>query len=332
MVDGSLISSLITGKALWYLHPGSIFLNREEGDHMSVRPSQSLKDSVVFVYTEQNGERHPVGTAFQIYVDEGDSVCAYLVTCKHVVKPLLDAALPIDIRVNRQGKMDVYYARMANNWHLHSDNAVDIAVLPMWKSFSKPTVPLALGAWDFNGIQLTPKILEKRREVLSEGDDVLFIALFDKYTGYHRNIPLVRYGKIALLTDELLQGEYGYTHEYLVETQAYPGNSGAPIYRISESKPKQTPDGKVTLLPPMLYLLGVVVAFYPDVQTIFEYTSDSGGTIQKKLFTHFGISAVIPADRVREILYSQTAIDERVQYARNRQAKNKSAPASQNNG
>lgn len=316
------------GRTLWYLHPGSILLNRGDGDHMSIRPSQDLKDSVVFIYTEKNGERHATGTAFQIYVDEGDLVCAYLVTCKHVIKPLLDERLPIDVRVNCQGKTDVYFSRLANNWYYHSDDVVDLAILPMWKSIPKPTVPLAFGAWDFNAIQLTPKILAERGDQLAEGDEVLFIALFDRYTGYHRNIPVVRYGRIALLTDELLQGEYGPTHEYLIEAQAYPGNSGAPIYRIFEPRPKQTLDGKVTVLPPMLYLLGVVVAFYPDVQTIFQYTRSRGGEIETQLYTHFGISAVIPAERIHEILYSEALINERLQYAREKHAKNKPEPAS----
>jgi hypothetical protein len=319
---------LKVGRTLWYLHPGAIFLEREEGDSMSIRPSQSLKDSVVFIYTEQNGKRYPVGTAFQIYIDEGDLVCAYIVTCKHVVKPLIDGKLPIDIRFNRQGKTDVYYARLtSNNWHFHSDNAVDIAVLPVWNSFSKPTVPLALGAWDFNGIQLTPKVLVERGEQLAEGDDILFIALFDKYTGYHRNIPVVRFGKIALLTDELLEGEYGPTTQYLVEAQAYPGNSGAPIYRISGALPRQTSEGKLTFLSPMLYLLGVVVSFYPDIQKIYQYPRGSTGKIEMKIYTHFGISAVVPSERIHEILHAEAAINERAQYAKKEHAKNKPEPA-----
>jgi hypothetical protein len=323
------LERLLAERTLWYLHPGSIFLNREEGDHMSIRPSQDLKDSVIFVYTEQNGKRHPIGTAFQIYVDEDDSVCPYLVTCKHVVKPLLDLELPIDARVNYRGKTDVYFSRLANNWHYHSDVAVDLAVLPIWKSMPKPTVPLALGAWDFRGMQLTPKILAERGEVLSEGDDVLFIALFDKYTGYQRNIPVVRYGKIALLTDELLQGEYGPTHEYLIEAQAYPGNSGAPIYRISEAMPKQTSDGKVTVLPPMLYLLGVVVAFYPDIQTVFQYKGHgSKGKIETKLYTHFGISAVIPAKRIQEVLDSEVLVSERTERVKEEHIKGRPEAAS----
>jgi hypothetical protein len=79
----------------------------------------------------------------------------------------------------------------------------------------------------------------------------------------------------------------------------------------------------------MLCLLGVVVSFYPDIQTVFQYrVHGSGGKIETKLYTHFGISAVIPAERIQEILDSAALVSERRERVKEEHIKTKPEAAS----
>lgn len=283
-----------------------------------------LKDSVVFIYTEMNGTGYPQGTAFLIYLDEGDLVHSYLVTCKHVVKPLLDDGIPVDIRVNRSDTKGVAYERQTGQWHYHDDPAVDLAVL-IWEP--KQSLPRDLVAIDFESAELTEKKLTARRHSLGEGDDVMFIGLFAEYTGYERNLPVVRFGRLAMVTNELLEGEYGSTQQHLIECQAYPGNSGAPLFiELPPLGLATKPLGDV-FMPPSLQLLGVVASFYPHKQVLHQ-VSKSGGQTEIQVYTHFGISAAVPVNRIRDILYSEVLMKKRAERIKQERAKKKPEPAS----
>lgn len=63
---------------------------------------------------------------------------------------------------------------------------------------------------------------------VSEGDQVLTVAMVPELAGAKRNFPVVRQGTLALLDtapDSPGQGIY-----YYAEAQSFPGNSGAPVY------------------------------------------------------------------------------------------------------
>jgi hypothetical protein len=80
----------------------------------------------------------------------------------------------------------------------------------------------------------------------------------------------------------------------LIECQAYPGNSGSPLFVGFLNKGKYR-----------LYLAGVIAAFYPEQQGI---------QIDKntyEVYTHFGISAAVPISKLYEILYGDELMKRR---------------------
>jgi hypothetical protein len=122
-------------------------------------------------------------------------------------------------------------------------------------------------------------------------------------------------------------GAYGETDQYLAECQAYPGNSGAPIYVNLPPVIQPFPNLRTTQIqPPRIALLGVVTGFYPDRQKVM--TMRSGGKVELQVYTHFGISSVTPVNKIHDILYSERAMKERKEWVSRRKELFKQEPAS----
>jgi hypothetical protein len=261
-----------------------------------MRIPDELKQCVAFLHVFEGSKYKPIGTGFFLHITEGDLVFCYLVTCKHVVKPYLDNNQEIYMRLNSVVQLDVGYLRVSSGWVFHDDEAIDLAVALV--PTDKPTT-VGLTAMSAQHVILTKEGLGLSESgQISEGDDVFFIGLFAQYTGYQRNFPVVRFGKIALVTDELVHGEYGLSHYHFVECQAYPGHSGSPLFVIFDIAGSK-----------IVYLLGVVAAFYPHMQQVF--VEPQGQEQELYLYTHYGISTVVPVEYVSMILYGEKFMEER---------------------
>jgi hypothetical protein len=59
---------------------------------------------------------------------------------------------------------------------------------------------------------------------------VFTVGLFTYHAGTQRNMPIVRYGNIAMLPDEPIQVEGGFADVYLVEARSIGGLSGSPVF------------------------------------------------------------------------------------------------------
>ena len=86
------------------------------------------------------------------------------------------------------------------------------------------------------------------------------------------------------------------TELYLVESGSYGGNSGSPVffYLGADRSP-----GGITVGPPELYLAGVMKGAFQEGRPIRAVpTSDTPISV-----ANIGIAAVVPASKLREILY-----------------------------
>ena len=254
-----------------------------------MRIDRRLKDIVTFLYREENGEYLPIGTAFHVLIVQGGAGFNHVVTCKHVVRPVLEDHQPVYARLHRSDRLGVEYRPLEDSWTYHDDESVDLAVLP-----TRPTgEPISLAAIG-EGELLTRETLQKGGQLLCEGDDVFFIGLFEPFTGQDRNLPIVRFGKIAMLTDQPLQGEYGLAECYLLECQAFPFNSGSPVF--------------CTVLENGLIvhkLLAVIVGYFPKEQRVHL------GAQGLSVFAHVGISTAVPVDKLHEILHGERLVEAR---------------------
>ena len=169
-----------------------------------------------------------------------------------------------------------------------TDSAADVAVVPALpdeKRFDFKFLPdtFLTSKQDFTELKI------------GEGAEVFFTGLFSPHVGTHRNYPVVRFGRVALITDEKIKFGNEAADLYLVDTGSYGGNSGSPVffYLGADREP-----GSIIVGPPVLKLAGVMSGTFLDVQPVrpIETATIAGAP------SNMGIAAVVPAYKVQEVL------------------------------
>lgn len=104
--------------------------------------------------------------------------------------------------------------------------------------------------------------------------------------------PICRMGCISRLTDAFLQPDKA--KYFLVDAQAFPGNSGGPII----SKPENIPSaGGVNYIPARL--LGVLSAYIPYKDVLISQQTQEVKMVQTE---NSGLTIVYPVDRMKEVV------------------------------
>lgn len=270
---------------------------------MATTVPTEVKAVVTFIFiSDQKNNLIPNGTGFFVMVkDEEDPNrgYGYLVTAKHVLEDESKKLLPaVSIRLNRKdGGSDLIKVTLEgpNALHLHPDPDVDLAVIPLFPSQE---------TYDF---KMIPEDLlttaERFKEAnIREGDEVFFTGLFGHFFGANRNYPVVRFGRVALLTDEKIPWKQGSDEKvkmldlYLIEAQSFGGNSGSPVF-FSLGATRE-PGG--LNLSYKLLLAGVMQGTFLDAREIVVAET------RKVPFSlgNIGIAAVVPAYKLHELLFS----------------------------
>lgn len=249
----------------------------------------------------------PYGTGFFVLVknETGKAgVYGYLVTAKHVLKNPQGEDFPrVFIRLDRlHGDAEFVPLDLIRDGHrviyTHPDPSVDVAVVPVFPDHT---------LFDF---KMIPENLLTTRDSfspfpISEGSDVFFAGLFVNYYGEHRNIPVFRFGRVAMFPDQPIQWKDSAERPpqvaqlYLVESQTFGGNSGSPVffYLGADRNP-----GSLVIGPPEIRLAGVIRgSFLINNPVGIVQTPNIPVPIYSQ---NVGIAAVTPAYLVREILFS----------------------------
>src|ERR1700722_12525700 len=144
------------------------------------------------------------GTGFFAAVKDeptGSGIYGYLVTAKHVLQtPQGTFFNRIYLRLNKNSG-DVEYIPLdltqsgMKNVFIHPDPTVDIAVVPV------------IPRQDVFDFKVLPEEMLTTQESfpklqIGEGSDVFFAGLLVQFYGEHRNFPVVRFGRVAMLPDE----------------------------------------------------------------------------------------------------------------------------------
>jgi hypothetical protein len=274
-------------KIFFYLFIIPIFC---KGQSMS-----DIKSAVSFVYVKDSlGNPVPNGTCFFVGIrskKDTSQYYPYLVTAKHVIQKK-DGSFykEIFVRMNTKDSTSKFtYVEIEpnlpyKNVFTHDDPSVDIAVIP----YAPPKKD-----YIFNYLDST-FLLEKQSFKslnLQEGTDAFFTGLFTAYTGEKKIYPIVRFGRISLITDEKIDWVGMKREMLLVETSSYGGNSGSPIYfNIVD------PSGIRRLI-----LGGVLNGTYRDVAEIKVVET---GFTPVAIYNN-GISGITPVYLLRDILYSK---------------------------
>jgi len=261
-----------------------------------------VKSVVAFIYIEKDANLIPNGTGFFVGVKhqaDPNVYSIYMVTAKHVIcKPnsseFLDKAY---LRLNKKrggseiGPVPIITEGEKKTVFMHSDPSVDIAVIPLLPDQAKFDFKFLPDDW------ITTK-KEFNEMKIREGSDVFFTGLFTPFPGAEQNYPVVRFGRVALVTEEKIPWQGKRMHLYLIEAGSYGGNSGAPVffYLGSDREP-----GSLVLGSPVLKLAGVMQGSFLDAKEIKVVET-------KKVpisLSSMGIAAVVPSYKLHEILFGE---------------------------
>lgn len=262
---------------------------------------KELLSTVSFLYIKDENGYRVVGTAFHLLIVEEKYTFTYIVTCKHVIENAEIAGKSIFLRLNRSDDINVDYARIESDWVYHHRAEVDLAIALLVPDGR----PLELSAF---GIENIMTRREQKGIGLSEvlGVEVCFIGLFHQYVGIRRNYPIVRHGRIALITDESVYGHYGTGDYHIIECQAQPGNSGSPVLLPLKKQNETATQWRI---------MGVIQAhlIQPTEFSIAPISdqTDKETAIKGYFEAHSGISLATPAEYIIDILNSEFFIEQR---------------------
>jgi len=247
-----------------------------------------------------SAEYSTIGTAFlvgYVYPERKDKMFVFLVTAKHVLFNEDGSRVNnIYLRMNDKltGKMKDYGILKDSLWFFHPDNSVDLAIHPVVpKEADFLVIP--------NDVFVNDNVLIKNK--IGLGDEVFYVGLLDYYSGIDHIIPIVRFGKIALVTEEKTANGMAY---YFIDAGNIPGHSGAPVFLWAT--PSRTSSG-IVAGPRIFGLYGVVSALiqYPSPIKIIMPKNTKSSPIPISL-NPGGVTAIVPFRYLDELLNDRKVI------------------------
>lgn len=289
--------------------------------------SEGIRKCVSFLLLERVGKdnitrRTPVGTAFFVVYGITDTSWArYVVTAGHVVQAAHNSGGKLYLRLNRRdgGTYDLPLPD-AEDWtfNLRSDVAV---WHPNVATPECDITQIGPGLWG------TPEWVAENR--ISEGDETFFCGLFVAHPGGERNLPVVRFGNIALMPHEKVSVEverktYRDIDAYLIEARSWGGSSGSPAF--VHLSPMRYPG--TILMPDLGDITGMTSAEiderHQELKPVrllglvqghmrVDERADSGEETfdTARVRANAGIAVVVPMQAIIETLEDEKLMDER---------------------
>jgi hypothetical protein len=122
---------------------------------------------------------------------------------------------------------------------------------------------------------------------------VFFTGMFVPFQGQQRNCPIVRFGRVAMMPDEKITNDQVAFDAYFVETFAFGGNSGSPVFFYSSTEDKP------------VMLAGVMKGYFVDFEPVLSAKSIADTKSASMSQNNSGIAIVVPAEHIRRILHSE---------------------------
>ena len=173
------------------------------------------------------------------------------------------------------------------NWFKSTD--ADLAIYPLPLLEPEHFDFRAISVWQF----ITKEMIRKYN--IGIGDEVFFAGRFYNAEGVDKNRPSLRFGTIAQVSTDVIDGE----ESFLVEARSIPGYSGSPVFQftvvgVTNFMIETTPTKGMGP-----YLLGV------DWSHINEYVdakNDRGEILPFKIRSNSGMMGVVPVWKLQELL------------------------------
>jgi hypothetical protein len=140
------------------------------------------------------------------------------------------------------------------------------------------------------------------------GDEVFVTGLFRHHHGNRRNIPIIRVGNIACLTEEKVSTKsYGDIDAYLIEARSIGGLSGSPVFLNLGITRMIQGEIKHAQSQPVFYLLGLIHGHYDvNIDSIDEIELDKTNYLSPDR-VNTGIAIVVPFHKINEVISAYEA-------------------------
>jgi hypothetical protein len=230
-----------------------------------------------------------LGTTFIVGI-AGKFGNAYLhaVTAKHVAECVEGG--PFLIGVNFKDGKAGWFSSAMKWWYHPTEPNTDVAVTIFTPTarFDMEYVPEASFATD--------KVIEHYGTGV--GDEINVVGLFTRFHGLTKHTPIVRTGNIAMMPSDKIPANNGEIEAYLAEGRSIGGLSGSPVFvrhtvRIGGMATEHGEPQHISGLGP-LHFLGLMHGHW-DLPV--------GVQIEQAEAVNMGISIVIPAKKILEVLY-----------------------------
>lgn len=263
------------------------------------------------VFVMKDGK--PVGTGFLLFLKQDNNYFCYLISAKHVIKPVLEnPTAPLSIRFNlkeQKGPEIINfptYNIKGKRWIEHPNEAIDlsIAVLNIFNILDKLDIGVKpIEAPDDEFIASSDWLAKYK---VAQGDQVFTLGLVPYlYAEDGPNMVLSRFGTISLIPENEISLPGGKQRAYFVDCQAFGGNSGGPAYVLIERSEKGP------LLSGWRFgLLGIVTEFVPSPLRMNKVKTDQQQQHEKlQLIENTGITKIVPIDYAMDIIFSDEQKD-----------------------
>jgi len=173
---------------------------------------------------------------------------------------------------------------------------------------------------------LTQDLMQQYR--VGPGHLVFSVGRFKTHDGKQRNLPVVRWGNIAMLPWVPISHPRGYLQDsFLVEARSFSGYSGSPVFLSDDALPWEN----AVWPPPASSLSGsprwTPPPTLPDIPTLLlginwgnmeiggqqKLLDRSGNILPYNVIANSGMSQVVPAWKLQELLDKEELVKQRVE-------------------
>lgn len=251
----------------------------------------------------------PRATAFYIAAPVGDTAGnyhqAYAVTARHVISMAREAGLSLFVRMALPDGSTSDEPIELDKWHLHPRSDVAIAAVFL----KSDRAARCLRAENLMRIE------NARSTGVGLGDELFAIGLYSNRPGNARPLPISRFGHLVRMPDEPISLQVDSVTRsapvdaYLAELASWGGQSGAPVFvHVSTSR---IPGQLVWTAATGVSLLGLLHGHEEVLAPVVEIRDGARFRVGGEVPLNAGISVVIPADHILDLLEDPNVVEER---------------------
>lgn len=244
------------------------------------------------------------GTGFVVATQgQHGNAFLHLVTAAHVAEAV-EGSWAFGMNLKRGGGFLLKSGDVPRWWYHPTEKAnVDVAVTVFASE--------AIEDYDLNWIPETIFATDERiaESNIGIGDEISVVGLFTRFSGRKRHWPIARTGNIAMMPDEPIPTkDYGPMEAYLAEGRSIGGLSGSPVF-VRETINVPSVNAKREPYPLLaqgrMFFLGLMHGHW-EVPLGFKSTEQAEAV-------NMGISIVVPAKKVLEVIYHPELVEMRKQ-------------------